>query len=308
LAILKKLIMIKRTLHFGNPAYLSTKNEQLVIQYPDDPKPSATVPIEDIGIVVLEHPQLTITNALLDKLNLAGVAVLHCNAQHLPVGLLMPLNGHTEQNERIRKQLDASLPLKKNLWQQTIKQKILNQAALLQQKNVSIKNMLHWAKEVSSGDAMNHEARAAAYYWQNLFYPRTFFRQQQGDSPNNMLNYGYAILRAITARALVSSGMLPVIGIHHANKYNAYCLADDIMEPYRPMVDALVCELTELHGFEKELTTTLKKELLKIPVLDVKMNGQMSPLMIAMSRTTASLYDCFAGDSRKILYPEHAFN
>ena len=168
--------------------------------------------------------------------------------------------------------------------------------------------MLHWAKEVSSGDALNHEARAAAYYWQNLFYPRTFFRQQQGEPPNNLLNYGYAILRAITARALVSSGMLPVIGIHHANKYNAYCLADDIMEPYRPMVDALVCELTDLHGFEKELTTTLKKELLKIPVLDVKMNGQKSPLMVAMSRTTASLYDCFAGDSRKILYPEHAFN
>lgn len=297
--------MIKRTLHFGNPVYLSTKNEQLVVSYPEKEQPDKTVAIEDIGMVILEHKQITITNALLEKLNLAGAAVLHCNNQHMPIGLLMPLNGHTEQNERIRTQLGASAPLKKNLWQQTIKQKITNQAELLKRKHINIKNMHHWAKEVTSGDSLNHEARAAAYYWQNLFDLPHFNRHQNGDPPNNLLNYGYAILRAICARALLSSGMLPVIGIHHANKYNAYCLADDIMEPYRPMVDALVLQMVAEMGYPDELTTEHKKRLLQVPVLDVRLDGQTSPLMVAMSRTTASLYDCFAGNSRKILYPSH---
>ncbi len=297
--------MIKRTLHFGNPVYLSTKNEQLLVSYPDKEQPDKTVAIEDIGVVVLEHKQITITNALLEKLNLAGAAVVHCNSQHLPIGLLLPLNGHTEQNERIRAQLEASLPLKKNLWQQTIKQKILNQATILQKRGKAVKNMHHWAKEVTSGDSMNHEARAAAYYWQNLFDLPHFNRHQHGISPNNLLNYGYAVLRAVCARALVSSGMLPVVGIHHANKYNAYCLADDIMEPYRPVVDALVLRMVAEMGYPEELETEHKKRLLQVPVLDVKLDGQTSPLMVAMSRTTASLYECFAGKNRKILYPSH---
>jgi len=298
--------VIKRTLHFGNPVYLSTKNEQLVVSYPEKEMADKTVAIEDIGMVVLEHKQITITNALLEKLNLSGSAVVHCNSQHMPIGLLLPLNGHSEQNERIRHQLAASIPLKKNLWQQTIKQKILNQAELLQRRNKNIKNMLYWSKEVTSGDVMNYEARAAAYYWQNLFDLPSFNRHQNGEAPNNLLNYGYAILRAVCARALVSSGMLPVVGIHHANKYNAYCLADDIMEPYRPVVDALVCELIVSHGLPETLAPEHKKLLLQIPVLDVKIDGQTSPLMVAMSRTTASLYDCFAGKSRRILYPAHA--
>tara|TARA_B100000809_G_scaffold178973_1_gene176611 strand:+ start:294 stop:1187 length:894 start_codon:yes stop_codon:yes gene_type:complete len=297
--------MIKRTLFFGNPAYLSTKNEQLLISYPDKETPSKTIPIEDIGFVVLEDPQITISNRLLEKLTLNNAAIINCNAQHMPIGMVMPFSGNSEQNERVRHQLEASLPLKKQLWQQTIQAKIKNQGALLSERGVEVQNMNHWAKEVTSGDVLNHEARAAAYYWKNIFELKGFTRQRKGEAPNHLLNYGYAILRAVCARAIVSSGLLPVLGIHHANKYNAYCLVDDIMEPYRPYVDMVVCYIVDNHDNIEELTTELKKELLSIPALDVVIDGKKSPLMVAMSRTTYSLYECYAGLSRKLLYPTY---
>ncbi|SRR5690554_214981 len=296
--------MLKRTLFFGNPAYLSTKNEQLVVTYPDKEQEVRTVPIEDIAVIVMENQQITITNGLLEKLIQRGVAVINCNQQHLPIGMFLPLNGHTEQTERFRTQMSASVPLKKNLWQQTVTAKIQNQAAHLKQYGIPVQNMFHWAKSVTSGDTQNHEARAAAYYWQNLFDIPNFNRQQNGIPPNNLLNYGYAILRGITARALVSSGMHPSLGIFHRNKYNAYCLADDIMEPYRPFIDLVVKDLTEMHDSIEELTPAIKQELLKTIAMDVILDGKRSPLMVAMSRTTNSLYECFSGVSRKILYPE----
>lgn len=297
--------MIKRTLCFANPAYLSIKNEQLVINYPEKEQAPKTVPIEDIGYVILENAQITISNRLLEKLTLRNVAVIHCNEQHMPIGIVMPLIGHSEFNERFRAQLEASVPLKKNLWQQTVQAKIANQAAHLAERNVAYQNMLHWSKEVKSGDSLNHEARAAAYYWQNLFEIEGFNCFRMGIPPNNLLNYGYAILRAVCARALVGSGLLPIMGIHHANKYNVYCLADDIMEPYRPFVDAVVYELVENEYDIDELSSEIKQELLKIPALDVIIDNKKSPLMVAMSRTTNSLQECFMGLSRKILYPEY---
>ncbi|WP_298394811.1 type II CRISPR-associated endonuclease Cas1 [Flavobacterium sp.] len=295
--------MIKKTLFFGNPAYLSTKNEQLVVTYPDKEQETKTVAIEDIGVIVMENQQITITNGLLEKLTNNNVALINCDQYHLPIGLLMPLSGHTEQTERFRNQIEASQPLKKNLWQQTISAKISNQGALLKEKGIPMRKMELWAKEVTSGDSLNHEARAAVYYWDNLFKIDGFTRQQKGLPPNNLLNYGYAILRGITARAIVSSGMLPTLGIFHRNKYNAYCLADDIMEPYRPFVDLIVCHLMETEDTIEELTVEIKKQLLSIATIDVKIDGKTSPLMIAMSRTTNSLYECFEGSSRKILYP-----
>lgn len=297
--------MLKRTLFFSNPAYLSTKNEQLVVTYPDKEQEQRTVPIEDIAVIVMESQQITITNGLLEKLINRGVAVINCNQQHLPIGMFLPLSGHTEQTERFRNQINASVPLKKNLWQQTITAKIRNQAGLLKENGIPVQNMLHWAKSVTSGDTLNHEARAAAYYWQHLFDIPEFNRQQNGLPPNNLLNYGYAILRGITARALVSSGMHPTFGIFHRNKYNAYCLADDIMEPYRPFVDLVVKDLVETEDNIDELTPTIKQELLKAIAMDVLIDGKRSPLMVAMSRTTNSLYECFSGVSRKILYPEY---
>ena len=296
--------MIKRTLFFGNPAYLSTHQEQLVVKFPDD-TPVRQIPIEDIGMIVLEHQQITITNGLIAKLSERKVAIVSCNAQHLPDGLLLPMTGHTEQTERIRYQLEATIPLKKNLWQQTVSSKIRNQAALLAERGKESKRMEYLSKNVSSGDPDNHEAQAAAIYWQHLFEIPDFTRGQAGIPPNNLLNYGYAILRATVARALVSSGMMPNLGIWHHNKYNAFCLADDIMEPYRPYVDLVVSHLVEQEDELEELTIPLKKELLTIPALDVQIDGQKSPLMVAVSRTTNSLYECFAGTRRKILYPDY---
>ena len=295
--------MIKRTLFFGNPAYLSTKNEQLVVAYPDDDKESKTVPIEDIGMLVLENQQITITNGLITKLIENKAAIVNCNQQHLPCSLLQPLTGHTEQTERFRNQLNASVPLKKNLWQQTVSAKISNQASHLYRRGKNQKKLVRWAGEVKSGDTENHEAVAAAHYWQNLFDIEGFNRYQKGIPPNNLLNYGYAVLRAVTARALIGSGMLPGVGIFHRNKYNAYCLADDIMEPYRIYVDDLVYEIVQTGEDITELSTFLKTQLLQIPALDVMIDDKASPLMVALSRTTNSLYDCFTGMNRKVLYP-----
>ena len=295
--------MIKRTLFFGNPAYLSTKNEQLVVSFPEEGKAVTTIPIEDLGYVVLEHPQITITNGLLNKLLQNKTAIITCDAQHLPNGFLQPLVGHSEQTERLRHQLQASVPLKKNLWQQTVVAKIDNQAQHFLARGKNALRLKRYVKEVKTGDLGNEEALAAAYYWQHLFTLEGFSRNQKGIPPNNLLNYGYAILRAVAARALVSSGLLPSLGIFHHNKYNAFCLADDVMEPYRPFVDALVYEMAESGACLEELTTPLKAQLLIIPTIDVLIEGKQSPLMNAMSRTTASLYECFEGSRRKILYP-----
>lgn len=309
--------MIKQTLCFSSPVYLSLRNAQLVIKLPEVENNSAlppsfkkeserTRPIEDIGIVVLENQQITITSGVLDALLENNCAVITCDRKSLPTGLMLPLYGNTTQNERFREQIEASLPLKKQLWQQTIKAKIDNQASVLQDyTGETVKNMRVWANEVRSGDPDNLEARAAAYYWRNLF-PQIegFTRDRDGIPPNNLLNYGYAILRAVVARALVTSGLLPTLGIHHHNRYNAYCLADDIMEPYRPYIDAWVIKIMNEEADISCITKEIKLKLLQIPTLEVQINGKRSPLMIAVSQTTASLYKCFSGESRKITYPE----
>ncbi len=309
--------MIKKTLYFGNPAYLSLRNSQLVLRLPEIEKNDTvsdsfkkesehTIPIEDIGVIILDHKQITITHGVLELLLENNCAIITCDSSHLPVGLMLPLCGNKTQSERFREQIDASIPLKKQLWQQTIKSKIENQAFLLEEKRkVVVKNMRIWANDVKSGDPDNYEARAAVYYWANLFpHIPNFTRQREGVAPNALLNYGYAILRAIVARSLVSSGLLPTFGIHHHNKYNAYCLADDIMEPYRPFVDKLIVNMPDTELTSERLTTEIKMKLLSIPVLDVVINGKRSPLMIAVSQTTSSLYKCFSGEIRKISYPE----
>lgn len=297
--------MIKRTLYFGNPAYLSLKDNQLVIKKTDGE--INTAPIEDVGFVILDNPRITMSQILLGALLENNCAVITCGSTHLPSGLFLPLMANTLQSERFQAQIEASLPLKKQLWQQTIQQKILNQASVLQwARQRPVKNMLAWANSVRSGDIENREAVAAAYYWKELF-PNIgeFTRDRYGVPPNNMLNYGYAILRGVVARALVASGLLPTLGIHHHNRYNAYCLADDIMEPYRPFVDKLIIDITSgLGDYPIELTKEIKASLLKVPVLDVLIDGKRSPLMNAVATTTSSLYRCYAGELRKIVYPE----
>ncbi len=308
--------MIKKTLYFGSPVYLSLRNAQLVIKLPEVVKngtlpetfkqqAEVTKPIEDIGVVVLDHKQITVTSGLLEALLENTCAVITCDSRSMPVGLMLPLYGNTTQNERFRQQLDASLPLTKQLWQQTVKTKIENQAAVLEKcTGEETRCMKVWATQVKSGDPDNLEARAAAYYWKSLFKIEGFTRDREGIPPNNLLNYGYAVLRAVVARGLVVSGLLPTLGIHHHNRYNAYCLADDVMEPYRPYVDELVYTLVESEADCTVLTKELKAKLLSIPVLEVMIGGKRSPLMVAVGQTTASLYKCFSGELRKVSYPE----
>jgi len=296
--------MIKRTLYFGSPAYLKTNLEQLQIELPKTWE-TKIAPIEDIGLLILDHQQITITQALLAKLLAQNVAVITCDHTHHPVGLLLNLDGNTLQSQKFRAQVEASVPLKKQLWQQTVITKISNQAKLMAMERLEHQRLLKLAGAVKSGDSDNCEAQAATYYWKNLFPDFLQFRRERyGPPPNNLLNYGYAILRALVARSLVGSGLLPTLGIFHRNQYNAYCLADDIMEPYRPFVDKIVCHIVSMNGRFLEMTPRMKEQLLSIPTMDVLVQGRKSPLMHAVQRSTASLAKCFEGSARKIIYPE----
>lgn len=300
--------MIKKTLYFGNPAYLKKDQLQLKIEFPtDEGKPAKTIPIEDIGIIILDHPRITLTQSLLAALIENNAALLSCDSRHMPSGLFMPMSANHTYTEKLKYQLDSSEPLRKNLWQQTVKVKIENQAKVLESFDKDAENMRYWAGKVRSGDPDNYEGRAAANYWAKLMEGENRFKRwRYGEPPNNLLNYGYAVLRAIVARSLVGSGMLPAVGIHHRNKYNPFCLADDIMEPYRPYVDLLVMDIMENYDENEieSLSTDLKRELLVLPTLDVQIEGKKSPLMVGMQRTTASLMQCYEGERRKIAYPE----
>lgn len=293
--------MIKRVLCFENPARLSLKLVQMVVELQDVTR---TLPIEDIGVVILDHKQITITHALIDALLANNVAIVTSNDKHLPVGLMLPLDGNTLQSERFRAQIDASEPLKKQMWQQTVVAKILGQGHVLGTQHIEHNNMLKWAKDVRSGDTDNMEARAAAFYWRNMFEKDAFIRDPQGLPPNNLLNYGYSIVRAMMARALVGAGLLPTLGIHHHSRYDAYCLADDIMEPYRPFVDMKVLEMWKKGGITSDISSEQKRELLGVTTMDVNISGHRSPMMLAIQTTAQSVQKCFSGEARKIIYPD----
>jgi CRISPR-associated protein Cas1 len=304
--------MIKRTLYFGNPAHLYMRNGQLCISAArksetEDESKVITIPIEDIGVVVIDHQQITLTHMLISSLLDNNAAIVTCDNTHHPQGLLLPLSMNSLQTEKFKAQIAASEPLKKQLWAQTVSAKLKNQAAVLQKRGkVDIaKKLNHFAKEVKSGDGDNHEAQGAALYWQNVFDKEMNFRRERfGEPPNNVLNYGYSILRASVARSLVASGALPTLGIFHRNKYNAYCLADDIMEPYRPYIDELVCKILDAKRDYTDLNKEIKQELLQVPALDIVIEGERSPLLVGLQRTTSSLMKCFEGEAKKVLYPE----
>lgn len=300
--------MIKKTLCFSNKTQLSLKLGQLVIRLPEasDEHSVITRPIEDIGIIVLESHFITITSALMACLAENNVAVIICNDKHIPSAMMLPLSYNSQTTKKANAQIASSQPLKKQLWQQTVSAKISNQGALLAEKcSKETGCMAIWAKNVKSGDKDNLEARAAVFYWKNLFSEDyDFARGDDTHLINPLLNYGYAILRAVVARAIVATGLIPSIGLFHSNKYNPYCLADDIMEPYRPYVDKKVCEIIDLYGRECGLTKEIKKELLSIPVVDVKINNLRRPLMVAVTITVASLAKCYCGEIRKISYPD----
>lgn len=300
--------MIKKTICFSNRVYLSLRNRQIVIhrKTADGIEEEQTRPIEDIGVIVIESQQVTLSSALISALIDNNVAVIFCDSKYMPSGMIMPLAGNSEQSERYNAQIGASQPLKKQLWQQTVSAKILNQAAVLKRaNNIERGNMVAWAAKVRSGDPDNLEGRAAAYYWRNLFpeFPE-FKRERYEGFPNCLLNYGYSILRGIIARSLAGTGLLPTFGIYHHNRYNAYCLADDIMEPYRPYVDLMVLHIIRNFPEIKYITNESKQFLLTLPTIDVTIRNLRRPLMIAASITTASLAKCYLGENRKISYPD----
>lgn len=292
--------MLKRTIYIGNPSYLKLKDNQLKIEDATTKEIKGSVPIEDLGFLVLDHYQITISHQLIVILQQNNVAIISCDESHLPLGLMLPMNGHVEHTERLRHQINVSEPLRKQLWKQTIEAKIYQQKEVLRKQNLLFDAMITYMNDVKSGDTTNMEGIAAQYYWKTLF--DDFTRERKGDAPNNFLNFGYAILRSMVARALVSSGLNPTIGIFHRNKYNAYCLADDIMEPYRPYVDELVVQWMQTHQ-SYVLDKSAKVHLLQLATKDVYINGLQRPLMTALSITTSSLCKCFTGESRVIHYP-----
>ena len=263
---------------------------------------SGSIPIEDIGVLIIDNHGVVYTHACMTALLNNNTAVILSGNNHHPAGLLLPLDTNSVQSERFRYQIEASLPLKKQLWQQTVKSKIRNQAGLLKIIGEEHARLLAMIKEVKSDDTGNLEAQASRYYWCRLL-GKEFRRDRFGEYPNNLLNYGYMVLRAAVARSLVSSGLLPTLGIHHRNRYNAYCLADDIMEPYRVFVDQIVYKLKKQYEGTISLTKELKKELLNILTGDVQFDDMKSPLIVGLHRTTASLYRCFSEEQKSIDYP-----
>ncbi|WP_407404370.1 type II CRISPR-associated endonuclease Cas1 [Chryseobacterium sp.] len=295
--------MITRSIYIGNSAYLKLKEEQMHILCPKTKELKGKVPVEDLGLLMLDHFQITISHQLIQKMMGNNVVVVSCDAHHLPHGIMLPLHGHTEHSDRVKDQLEASEPLKKQLWKQTIECKIENQTEVLKRLGNYYEPMLGYQENVKSGDSSNMEGIAAQHYWKYLI-SLDFLRQRFGDSPNQYFNFGYAVLRSIVARAIVETGLLPVLGIFHKNKYNAYCLADDLMEPYRPIVDWLVMDWLTKNPETEELTKEFKAHILQIATKDVTIEGKTRPVLVGIKTTATSLYKCYTGEKRQIAYPQ----
>lgn len=291
--------MLKQTLFFSTPVKLSLKNLQLVISWKDS-NDIVTRPIEDIGFVVIENQMISISIPLLNELVNNNVCVIICDSKGMPSSMLMGLENNATQAESLKYQLDVSEPAKKQAWKQLIEQKIKNQSFVLDKVGAFNHNLKAFYTTVLSGDSSNREGIAARQYWTHLF-GKGFKREREGFAPNNLLNYGYAILRAATARALMGSGLLPALGIFHRNRYNAFPLADDIMEPYRPYVDEIVFNAAEEGLLELDKET--KARLLNLLFTDVKIGKVTRPLTNALTITSASLLKYYKGETKKLTLP-----
>ena len=291
--------MIKRTIVFTSPCRVSYKNGQLVMDNHDTGEQKKT-PVEDLGVVLIENQQVSISVPALNALSANNCAVVFCDSRHMPSSMLMPLDSNSVQGERYRDQLEASLPLKKGLWKQIIQMKIRNQSSLLTKLGLDGGKLKPFYSNVKSGDSDNREGIAAKIYWDEMFGDE-FVRSRNGPDPNMLLNYGYSILRAAMARAIVGSGLSPSFGLFHKNRYNAFPLADDLMEPYRPYVDALVYQL--LLENKKDLDSEVKQRLLRVLFVDTVFEGCTRPLEIGLSMSTASLVRCFSGEGKELVLP-----
>lgn len=285
---------------FTSPVSLSLRDKQLVVTFKDN-KDTVTRPIEDIGFIVIENPMVSITVPLLNELSDNNVSVIFCDKKQMPKSMLMSLDGNSTLQESYKYQFDAGVTLKKRLWKQLIESKIRNQAALLDKVGEKGDVLKTYYMNVKSGDTDNREGAAARIYWSHLF-GSSFRREREGSPPNNLLNYGYTILRAAVARALIGSGLYPAFGIFHRNRYNSFPLADDVMEPYRPFVDEIVYHLYN-DGAVNELDSHVKGQLLRVLFSDVRIGKVTRPLEIALSITTASLLKVYKAETDKLSLP-----
>ena len=293
--------MIKRIVEISNPARLSLKNQQMVVER--EGFETSTVPIEDIGVLILDHPQISHTQGLLAACSENNVAVLICDGKHLPASMLLPLEANSLHTKTIAQQIQITEPTRKQLWKAIVQAKIREQAKVLHHATGDNKPLPAYAEKVKSGDPENMEAQAARIYWQKLF-GQTFRRNPNGSGINILLNYGYAVMRAAVARAIVGTGLHPSLGLHHHNQYNSFCLADDLVEPLRSAVDIKVYTIGKTIADEPELTTGNKRALLEILNRDCIINSQRLPLMVALHHYAASVRKVICGECKRVEIPE----
>jgi len=285
-----------------HPAYLSVRNGLLVIA--QDGREDQTVPLADLAVVVVSHPQVKYTHAVLAGLTAAGASFVTCDVRHLPVGMLLPIDAHYVQTERFALQAQAPLPMRKRLWQEIVRAKVRAQGRLLAALHGNDQGLLALAGDVKSGDTANVEAQASRRYWPALFADPAFRRDREAEDQNRLLNYGYAILRAIVSRAICAAGLHPSLGLHHHNRYNPFCLADDLMEPLRPVVDKAVCDLTCAAGAALEMDRRTKTALLEAVTGRVRVQGESRTLFDAASMAASSLVAVLHKEAKHLILPE----
>jgi CRISPR-associated protein Cas1 len=294
--------VIKRVVEISSARrHLSIQHNQLVIR--EGAEELGRIPCEDIGVLLVDHCGVSYTHSVLTTLLDKGAAVVLCDGTHHPAGMLFPLESNSVQTERFREQVRATEPLKKRLWQQLIQAKIAHQAAIVADDEATFRALKAMEKRVRSGDPENVEAQASKRYWTSFLQHIEFKRSRDGGTPNNLLNYGYMVMRAAVARALCSAGLLPTLGIHHRNKYNAYCLADDVIEPFRGFVEKKVRMICQEREEIEDLTQEIKAQLLETLYDEIEIGDFSGPLMVGLHRTAASLQRCFAGQQKCLELP-----
>jgi len=293
--------MIKRVVDISEPAYIHQQHQQLLIE--KQGVIAAKLPIEDLGVLILQHPAIVLTQALIISCQQNNVAVVFCDARHLPYSVILPLSdGHSLHSKIVQQQVALTLPIKKRLWQQIVKQKISGQARVLKQLNKNFLVIERLVANVKSGDEGNLEAQAAQKYWPLLFGEQ-FRRDTDAEGINSLLNYGYSVIRGVIARSIVAAGLHPSLGLHHSNQYNGLCLADDLMEPFRPWVDLLVYQIAQQHPVV-EVNQHTKKPLLNLISQPVAFNQQTMPLMVACHYLLADLKRAFTNNKQVFSYPQ----
>jgi CRISPR-associated protein Cas1 len=297
--------MIKRVVDISEPAYLHVKNRQLLID--KEGKTVAQLPIEDLGVLILQNPAIVLTQALIVACQQNNVVLVFCDDKHLPYSVILPLTeANSLHSKIIKEQIAVSVPTKKRLWQQVVKHKINGQAQVLKALNKEFKHLQALAESVKAGDCDNLEAQAAQLYWRLLF-GEDFTRDRELEGINSLLNYGYAIMRAMVARAIVGSGLHPALGLQHHNQYDGLCLADDLMEPFRPWVDLIVHRLSEMQG-DLTVTRETKVPLLSLLSESVIWQGENMPLMVACHYLLADFKRCLSDSGMKLCYPQQSIH